>query len=148
MATACSVSGSGVLMHALRLVPGQDLKQALGELAQAHEIQAGIILTAVGSLRQAALRFAGQSEATVLLGPFELVSLVGTLSVEGLHLHGAIADAQGHTLGGHIMEGCLIYTTAEIVVGEVSQTAFRRQVDACTGYRELVIEALNLKPDA
>ncbi|MBD0336813.1 MAG: DNA-binding protein [Cyanobacteria bacterium Co-bin13] len=135
-------------MHALRLVPGQDLKQTLGELAQVRQIRAGIILTAVGSLRQAALRFAGQPETTVLAGPFELVSLVGTLSVEGLHLHGAIADSQGRMLGGHIMDGCLIYTTAEIVVGEVPQTLFRRQVDPYTGYRELVIEAIDSEPDA
>jgi uncharacterized protein len=132
----------GSLFHALRLAPGQDLKQALQDLAQTQPIQAGIVLTAVGSLQQAALRFAGQPQATVLSGPFELVSLVGTLSVEGLHLHGAIADAQGRTLGGHIMEGCLVYTTAEIVVAEVPHTLFRRQIDACTGYRELVIEAL------
>jgi uncharacterized protein len=127
-------------MQALRLRPEQDLKQALASFAQAQQLQAGFILTAVGSLRQAALRFAGQSETALLLGPFELVSLVGTLSVHGLHLHCAIADAAGRTLGGHVMDGCLIYTTAEIVIGSLPRTVFARSLDPQTGYRELTLE--------
>lgn len=97
-------------------------------------------MTAVCSLRQAALRFAGQNAATVLTGPFEIVSLVGTPSVHGLHLQGAIADAQGQTLGGHIMEGCLIHTTAEIAIADLPHLIFRREPDPRTGYSELVIE--------
>ncbi|HEY9738403.1 MAG TPA: PPC domain-containing DNA-binding protein [Trichocoleus sp.] len=125
------------LLHPLRLGPGQDLKQALSDHAQQQSIQAGAIVTAVGSLQQAALRFAAQAEATVLQGPFELVSLVGTLSVYGLHLHCAIADSTGRTAGGHVMPGCLIYTTAEIVMAEVPEVVFQRRLDAQTGYREL-----------
>lgn len=127
-------------MYALRLLPGQDLKQALREFSEDKQLQAGIILTAVGSLHQATLRFAGQNEATLLAGPFEIVSLAGTLSVHGMHLHGAIANAQGRTLGGHIMEGCLIHTTAEIAIAEVPQVVFRREPDPQTGYCELVIQ--------
>ena len=126
--------------YCLRLSPGDDLKQGLQAFTESQAIAAGCVLTTVGSLQQANLRFAGQTEATMLNGRFEIVSLVGTLSPQGLHLHLAIADSQGHMIGGHVMPGCLIYTTAEIVVGVLSGVTFQRRLDAQTGYRELVID--------
>ncbi len=126
--------------YCLRLSPGNDLKQGLQTFTESQAISAGCIVTTVGSLQQASLRFAGQSEATILNERFEIVSLVGTLSPQGLHLHMAIADSQGHMVGGHVMPGCLIYTTAEIVVGMLSGVTFQRQLDAQTGYRELAID--------
>ncbi|MEM1279927.1 MAG: PPC domain-containing DNA-binding protein [Cyanobacteria bacterium P01_D01_bin.6] len=125
-----------------RLSPGADLKQSLQAFAESYAVTAGCILTTVGSLQQASLRFAGQDSATVLTDRFEIVSLVGTLSRSGMHLHLAIADSQGQTLGGHVMPGCLIYTTAEIVVGILPELTFQRQLDDQTGYRELAITDL------
>ncbi|MEM1310933.1 MAG: PPC domain-containing DNA-binding protein [Cyanobacteria bacterium P01_H01_bin.153] len=125
--------------YCLKLSPADDLKLSLRSFVESSAIAAGCILTTVGSLQQVSLRFAGQDSATVLTGRFEIVSLVGTLSLEGLHLHMAIADGQGQTLGGHVMPGCLIYTTAEIVVGIMSGLSFQRRWDNRTGYRELAI---------
>jgi uncharacterized protein len=123
----------------LRLTPGQDLKPALKDFAAYHQIQAGFIVTAVGSFQQAALRFAGQKTSEILVGKFEIVSLVGTVSINGMHLHGTIADSQGQTIGGHLGNGCLIYTTAEIVIGEAEHLIFSREIDQQTGFQELVI---------
>jgi predicted DNA-binding protein with PD1-like motif len=125
--------------HCLRLSPGDDLKHSLQAFTESRAIAAGCILTTVGSLQQASLRFAGQAGATILTERFEIVSLVGTVSLEGLHLHLAIANSQGQMIGGHVMPGCLIYTTAEIVVGALSGLTFQRRLDAQTGYRELAI---------
>ena len=125
--------------YCLRLSPGDDLKYCLQTFTESRAIAAGCILTTVGSLQQASLRFAGQDSETILAGRFEIVSLVGTLSRDGLHLHLAIADEQGHMIGGHVMPGCLIYTTAEIVVGALSGLTFQRRLDTQTGYRELAI---------
>lgn len=125
---------------ALRLTPGADLKLSLLEFAQVHELQAGFILTAVGSLQAAHLRYAGQAEGEQRQQRFEIVSLVGTFSAQAAHLHIALADGQGKLLGGHVLPGCIIYTTAEIVVGELNAIAFNRAPDPQTGYRELVIE--------
>ncbi|OLP20258.1 DNA-binding protein with PD1-like DNA-binding motif [Leptolyngbya sp. 'hensonii'] len=124
----------------LRLGPHQDLRQSLREFTQAHQIQAGFILTAVGSLRQATLRLANQREPQVFQGKFEIVSLVGTLSIHGLHLHLSLADETGATIGGHLQEGCPIYTTAEIVIGSTPDYIFLRQPDEQTGFRELYIQ--------
>lgn len=137
--TAHALPSTGLVSYALRLSPGEDLKAGQQNFTQQYALSAGCILTAVGSLSQASLRYAGEENATVLTGKFEIVSLVGTLSMEGLHLHVAIADSQGNTLGGHVMPGCLIYTTAEIVVGALDGITFHRQLDDRTGYRELAI---------
>jgi predicted DNA-binding protein with PD1-like motif len=91
-------------------------------------------------VRQAAIRFAGQKDATILTGPFEIVSLTGTFSADGPHLHISISDASGRTHGGHLAEGTLVYTTAEVVVGELAGARFSRRIDPATTYKELVIE--------
>ncbi|MCX8026136.1 MAG: DNA-binding protein, partial [Thermanaerothrix sp.] len=84
---------------ALRLRPGQDLKQVLDAWARENAVQAAVVLTCVGSLRRAALRLADQPGPTIFEGKFEIVSLTGTLSVHGSHYHIAISDAVGQTLG-------------------------------------------------
>lgn len=126
-------------VYALRLQPGQDLRQQLTAFVKQHQIQAGAVVTCVGSLTQATLRLANQENATVYRGYFEIVSLVGTLSINGSHLHLAIADSTGSTLGGHLLDGNLVYTTAEVVVGVLEELDFRREPDPTYGYRELTV---------
>ncbi len=128
-------------MHifALRLHPNQDLKQALAEFVTAKQIQAGFIVSAIGSLQTAALRFANQPTSEIFHEKFEIVALNGTLSIYGNHLHLAIADTTGRMLGGHLTDGCIIYTTAEIVIGESPHLTFTRTPDSQTGFLELEI---------
>ena len=118
---------------------GQDLRQQIEAFVKAKHIRAGFIITTVGSSRQAAIRLADQSSATQFEGKFEIVSLVGTLGQDGVHLHISISDSNGKTIGGHLVEGCVIYTTAEIVIGEARGLIFSREKDAETGYQELRI---------
>ncbi|NJK62568.1 MAG: DNA-binding protein [Synechococcaceae cyanobacterium SM2_3_1] len=126
----------------LRLQPEQDLKVTLQQITQEQGVQAGFILSAVGSLKQATLRLAHQDQVSVFSGYFEIVSLVGSLCLDGLHLHMGLADQQGQTLGGHVEQGCLIYTTVEVMIGISQGHRFRREFDALTGYHELVVESL------
>jgi predicted DNA-binding protein with PD1-like motif len=125
-----------------RLKPDQDLKTSLKNFVEENNIQSGFILTAVGSLNQATLRFANQDNYQVFKEQFELVSLVGTLSLHGIHLHISISDKNGKTIGGHLVEGCIIYTTAEIVIGTSEDFIFMRTVDQNTGYKELEIKPI------
>ena len=127
-------------LFAIRLKPNEDLKQSLKDFAIQQNIQAGFILTAIGSLKQATIRFANQDYSTVLTDKFEILSLNGTIANNGLHLHIAIADSQGKTIGGHLDNGCIIYTTAEIVIGATEEFRFLRTFDKQTGYQELEIE--------
>ncbi|HEV7474634.1 MAG TPA: DUF296 domain-containing protein [Pyrinomonadaceae bacterium] len=91
------------------------------------------------SLQNATIRLADQKEATTFAGKFEIVSLVGTMGQDGVHLHISIADSNGKTIGGHLVDGCLIYTTAEIVIGEARGLTFSREQDEQTGFKELRI---------
>lgn len=128
-------------VYALRLGPNQDLKQEIMAFVKANNIQAGYIVTCVGSLKKANLRLANQPEATTWTEKFEIVSLVGTFGVDsGIHLHASISDGTGKTFGGHLMDGNVIYTTAEIIIGEVLDVKFYRKLDSITTYNELFIE--------
>jgi predicted DNA-binding protein with PD1-like motif len=131
---------------ALRLRPGQDLRRQLEAFVKEKKIKAGFILTGVGSLRRASIRLADQSSAAAFNDKFEIVSLVGTLGQDGVHLHISISDKTGKTIGGHLVEGCLIYTTAEIVIGDASGMVFRREQDKETGYKELRISSRRTHP--
>jgi len=125
---------------ALRLRPGEDPKAALDTFAHAHQLQAASVLTCVGSLRKAVLRFANQEQATTLDGHFEIISLTGVFSTHGGHYHIAISDGEGHTFGAHLMDGSEVYTTAEIVLASLDDLQFLRSFDPQTGYQELDIQ--------
>ncbi|MEO1144745.1 MAG: PPC domain-containing DNA-binding protein [Cyanobacteria bacterium J06638_22] len=124
---------------ALRLTPDQDLKEELDALVHHHQLNAACILTCVGSLTQATLRLANQPDSTTYTGSFEIVSLTGVMGVQGSHYHLAIADADGQTLGGHLLDGCRIYTTAEIVIGVFPDLTFDRKHCPQSGYPELLV---------
>jgi predicted DNA-binding protein with PD1-like motif len=133
------VKSSGTSFHAIRLNPGQDLKGEIDAYATTHKIEAGFIVTCVGSLTKFNLRFADQPGGTQGEGHFEIVSLTGTVSIHGSHLHMSVSDERGKTTGGHVLEGNVIYTTAEIVLGESSDLIFTREVDGTTPWKELII---------
>lgn len=126
-------------VHALRLQPGQDLRMELEAFARREHLQAGFIITCVGSLQQAVIRPANQPGTLTRVEKFEIVSLTGTLSPDGPHLHIALSDSLGNTFGGHLLAGNLVYTTAEIVVGEAEHLRFSRETDTTTTYKELKI---------
>jgi len=123
-----------------RLTPGQDLKKEIDAFARREKLQAGFVITCVGSLQQVKIRPANQQEALERIEKFEIVSLVGTLSPDGSHLHIGLSDSLGNTIGGHLLEGNLVYTTAEIVLGEAESLRFSREVDPVTTYKELTVK--------
>lgn len=125
--------------HAFRLKPGQDLKQEIQKLVTEKQIKAGWISTCVGSLANYTIRFANQPEGSSDSGHFEIVSLTGTVSTNGSHIHISISDSTGKTIGGHLMDGCRIYTTAEIVIQSNSDFEFKREKDGSTPWEELQI---------
>ncbi len=128
--------------YAFRLHPGDDLRDSLEALVHQKQWEAACILTCVGSLTQATLRFANQNKYNTLQGHFEIVSLTGTLSLNGSHYHISISDPTGRTTGGHLVSGCLIYTTAEIVIGILPHYRFTRPVDPQTTYDELLVQQI------
>ena len=120
-------------IHAFRLLPGQDLRRETMHYVAEHDLQAAFILTCVGSLSTAALRLATHRDITLYEGEFEIIALVGTLGPDGVHLHLSISDDEGAMTGGHLKDGSLIRTTAEVVIGEAPHLVFRRAHDDATG---------------
>jgi len=125
--------------HTFRLEPDQDLGHEIDRFVTQNDILAGAVMTCVGSLSQAVLRLADDSKHTTYPGPFEIVSLCGTVSRHGSHLHLSISDQDGHTIGGHLVPGNTIYTTAEIVLVSFPDLVYRREMCSQSGYPELVV---------
>lgn len=131
---------SDVKAVTIRLHHGEDLKAQLDEYVKANHLKAACIITCVGSLQQVAIRFANQSVTEIISGKFEIVSLAGTLAGNGSHLHILISDSVGKTIGGHLKEGSIVYTTAEIVIGILPAVLYERAIDPTFGFKELMIK--------
>ena len=125
--------------HALRLTPGQDLKKEITDFVREKNIEAGWIVTALGSLTDFHIRFANQKSGEKATGHFEILSLSGTLSIHGSHIHICIADENGKTIGGHLLDDNIIYTTAEIIIQQSDKHIFLREPDSITSFKELII---------
>jgi predicted DNA-binding protein with PD1-like motif len=126
--------------HTFRLKPGQDLMDEIQAFVEEKKIEAGCILSGVGSLTHATLRLANREYYNEYEGHFEIVSITGTVAVSGSHLHLSISDGDGVTLGGHLVSGCKIYTTAEIVLAVFEDVVYSREpLENDSGYEELVV---------
>ena len=134
-----------VLAHAFRLRPGADLKASIQKLVNEKQIKAGWISTAVGSLTYYNILFANQPDGSSCSGHFEIVSLTGTVSINGCHLHICISDSTGKTIGGHLLENNIIYTTAEIVLLSNDDFIFKREKDGTTPWEELQVENMEIR---
>lgn len=130
-----------VVVHILRLLPGQDLRTEVQRYADEHAIEAAFVASCAGSLTDWSLRFADRSDGADGHGHFEIVSLTGTVSAHGSHLHLAIADEDGRAIGGHLLAGCRVYTTAEIALVESRRHVFTRARDGSTPWEELQVRA-------
>jgi predicted DNA-binding protein with PD1-like motif len=126
--------------YAFRLKPGEDLRAGIERAVHTNHIIAGWIATGVGSLTRYAIRFANQPGVAAGEGYFEIVSLTGTVSVAGCHLHISISNGTGATIGGHLLEGCKVYTTAEIIITATDNYIFAREKDDSTGWKELQVK--------
>ena len=105
-----------------------------------HQLKAAFVLTCVGSLTQYHLLMADQPKGEKKNGHFEIVSLVGTCSIHGSHVHLSISNETGTTIGGHLLHECFVYTTAEIVLGESTEHVFVRENDGTTAWEELQVK--------
>jgi len=132
---------NSVQTHVFRLLPGSDLKQSIQNYVNEHQIKAGWMVTCAGSLTHYQLRFANQTTPHSDSGHFEILSLTGTLSSNGSHLHISVSDSTGKTIGGHLLDNCIVYTTAEIVIQSTSSLVFKREHDGSTPWQELKVEA-------
>lgn len=138
--SAMAQLGSDGKFYAFRLKPHEDLRTGLLNFAREHKLKAAAVVSCVGSLEEVVLRYANEKSGTQLKGYHEIVSLVGTLSDTSSHLHLAVSDAKGTTIGGHLLDGSAVYTTAEIVLVELTSLHFERETDSVYNYQELTVK--------
>lgn len=129
----------------VRLAPRADLRAALEALLGEHGVGAAFVLQGIGSLGVAQLRLAGMAQPLALHADLEILTLAGSLAADGAHLHMTVADAQGRVTGGHVCPGCIVRTTAEVLVALLPGHQFTREDDAVTGCRELGIKTLDFQ---
>jgi predicted DNA-binding protein with PD1-like motif len=126
--------------YTFRLKPGQDLFDSIENFVNENKIEAGCVLSSVGSLTRTTLRLANRSTYNEYDGYFEIVSMTGTVSTNGSHIHISISDGDGVTIGGHLVSGCKIYTTVEIVIAEFEDVVYKRELsENDSGYEELAV---------
>jgi predicted DNA-binding protein with PD1-like motif len=129
--------------YTFRLKPGDDLFDSIETFVTQHKIGAGCVLSSVGSLTHATLRLANRETYNEYEGHFEIVSMTGTISANGSHIHVAISGGDGATIGGHLVSGCKIYTTAEMVLAVFEDVVYKRELlENDSGYEELVVHQL------
>eukprot|EP00090_Calanus_glacialis_P005233 TRINITY_DN14044_c0_g1_i1.p1 TRINITY_DN14044_c0_g1~~TRINITY_DN14044_c0_g1_i1.p1 ORF type:complete len:151 (-),score=55.52 TRINITY_DN14044_c0_g1_i1:78-530(-) len=137
---------SSLTVHPIRLNPGVELKSTLMKYVADNKLVAPFIMTCCGSLTKATLRLAshtpadGNNKIKTYDEHFEICSLVGTLSGEGGHLHIVLGKDDGSTISGHVVGDMVVFTTAEIVIGECKDAVFTRPFDQKTGFDELKVE--------
>ncbi len=130
---------SGGRFYAMRLKPGEDVLDTLQAFVAANDMKAAAIVTVVGSLTHAMIRYAAQPVGALREGLFEIVSMIGTVEATGNHVHISCSDETGAMFGGHMLSGCLTRTTCEIVLVELTDFAFSREYCPISTWDELVV---------
>ena len=128
--------------YAVRLTRGMDLLKSIKEYCMEHHLRAGIVLSGVGCVLKARVRDASGVSIVEIDEHMEIVSLTGTISEKRCHLHISFAKEDLSVIGGHLVEGCVINTTCELVIGEMENYSYDVEFDDETGYEELVIKLL------
>ena len=100
----------------LKLGPGSDLRRSLEQLA-VQQNASGFVLGVVGNLSRAAFQCPGRTGPTVLQGDLEIITLQGTVSPQGVHLHLSLSDGDCQVWGGHLEHGTLVLKGADLLVG-------------------------------
>lgn len=129
-----------------RLRRGEDLLLGIRAAAEKHGLSAAYVGCCVGCVLRARVRDAGGMNIQEINENMEIVSLTGTVSRDRCHLHVAFSKEDLSTVGGHLVEGCIVNTTAEIVLCVLPRYRFGSVWDEETGYQELEVEEVGKEP--
>ncbi len=136
-----------------RLMPDEDLFGGLEKIAKNHGIERGMVLSAIGSLKDVVFRNVNEhvglpvsldkTQQIEKAGPMELLSLEGNLfpsEGEGkavIHLHALLGSPSGNVAGGHLFKAT-VFTTVEIVMGRITGSSVYKEKSELTGLMELL----------
>lgn len=124
--------------YLLRLKPNQDIKLELLKYAQERNIKTASIVSAVGSVSSMKVRIADGRTIVSDTHNREVLSLSGTLINGKIHAHIGAISTRMDVFGSHLMEGCIVHTTMEITLLDLSEDVQAERIfDSETGYDEL-----------
>ena len=123
-----------------RLHRGEDLLIAIKNLAASEKLDAAVVLSAVGCVSKFRVRDASGVTIQELDEDCEILSMNGTVSQTRTHLHIACSKKDLSTIGGHLVEGCIINTTCELILAELPNIRFGVEQDKTTGYDEIIFQ--------
>lgn len=110
-------------IYVIRLRPQEDLRMSLLELTSQRPIEAST----------------NQKSGTKKNRSFGIFSCTATLAQPCCHLRLCAPDING-TLGGHLPDDTLVYTTAPTAITELPGLEFKRQPDPLYRYFELAVQ--------
>ena len=131
------------MLYFFRLTNGMDLKKEIVKYCSNNDIKAGYISACVGCCSEINLRLAGGKKFLNKTADYEIVSMTGTISENGVHIHCSFSDDLGNVVGGHLSDGCIVNTTAEVVISSIDNYRLTRIFDENTGYKELNIQKIH-----
>jgi hypothetical protein len=121
-----------------RLQEGDDVAESVKKNAEDNGVKAGIFML-IGALKCAELGCykKGEYVTTRLDGPLEVASCMGNIAIDEkgeriVHAHIVVSNDNGKAYGGHLMKGCLVGPTAELVVVEAAGVDLQRRYDEKT----------------
>lgn len=128
---------------AKRLHYGDDLLKEIKKIAEEEKLQAAVVVSSVGCLTKLRVRDASGVTIQEVNEDCEILSVNGTVSALRTHLHIACSKEDLRTVGGHMVEGCIINTTCELVLMELPNICFGVEQDKSTGYDEIIFQSVN-----
>lgn len=120
-----------------RLEKDADIKKSIEKICIENNFDTVVVLSAVGCVYEAKFRLAKAESCFEKKEDYEIVSMTGTVSKGQCHIHISLSDETGYTVGGHLMEGCLVNTTCELVLGVLENYRSSRPFDEKTGWDEI-----------
>jgi predicted DNA-binding protein with PD1-like motif len=118
-----------------RLFEGEELLETIARVALKNHIDSGFFFL-IGTLKKVVLGFYkdGKYVPNEISGPVEIASCTGNISIKENHdlvVHGhiVVTDIKCRALGGHILEGCLVDATVELVLVEAESGSLKRRLD-------------------
>jgi predicted DNA-binding protein with PD1-like motif len=119
-----------------RFFEGEDLVETIRRTAEQNSVNSGFFFL-IGTLKTAVLGYYENGKYLHIekAGPLEIVSCMGNISVKEkdelvVHGHIVVSDRDAAAYGGHVLPGCLVDATAELVLVKTGDLDLRREFDA------------------
>jgi predicted DNA-binding protein with PD1-like motif len=125
--------------------PGEDVLETIEAVAAEHGVKSGHV-SMIGAISGAKLGYfhleANEYRNFTINEDVEVVSCMGNISILNgkpmVHAHMIVSDEAGKCYGGHLMKGCKVSVTIELVIIE-TETDLTRARDERTGLNLLNI---------